>query len=217
MENYVTRQAKNASSSKPTPLSRRDRSQLRRLQILHGARVCFSRIGFHSTSMAQIAHSARMSVGQIYRHFPSKESLIAGIIEDDINRQVDLLQTALNAAPTGEAITSVAHRMDHEYAPTRRDYVALMLEIAAEAARNSKVRELLLAAQLRGHTIIKKRIEGVHPKAWAKGELDLRLRLVYAVTQGIASQEMMESRPPSRKLLARRDELIKLLLTPRAR
>jgi hypothetical protein len=106
--------------------------------------------------------------------------------------------------------------MDHEYAATRRDYIGLMLEIAAEGARNPKVRALLAGTQLRGHAIIKKRIAGLHPGAWPKGELDLRLRLVYAITQGIASQEVIEARRTTEKLLARRDELIKLLLTPGA-
>ena len=214
MENYITRQAKKASSSKRTPLSRDDRSKLRRLQILQGAKVCFCRVGFHSTSMAQIAYHARMSVGQIYRHFPSKEALIEGIIEEDVNRQVNMLQVALNTETTGDAYTSVAHRMDHEFAATRRDYIALMMEMAAEGARNAKVRALLVTNQLRGHAIVKKRIEALHPGAWPKGELDLRLRLVYAITQGIAAQEILEARPPSQKLLARRDEFIKLLLTP---
>jgi len=214
MKNHIPRQAENAPSGTRIKLSRSDRSQLRRMQILRGAKACFSRIGFHSTSMAQIAHHARMSVGQIYRHFPSKESLIEGIIEEDVNRQVDMLQMALNTETTGGAITSVAHRM--EYAATRRDYIALMLEIAAEGARNPKVRALLLANQLRGHAIIKKRIEALNPRAWPKGELELRLRLVYAITQGIASQEVIEGRQTSVKQLARRDQVIKLLLTPGA-
>jgi hypothetical protein len=146
--------------------------------------------------------------------FPSKESLIEGIIEEDVNRQVEMLQMALNIEGAGDAITSVAHRMDHEYAATRRDYIGLMLEMAAEGARNPKVRALLAGIQLRGHAILKKRIGALHPRGWPKGELDLRLRLVYAITQGIASQEVIEARRTSEKLLARRDKLINLLLTP---
>jgi AcrR family transcriptional regulator len=207
------RQAKKSNRSKAQPLSRAFRSELRQKQILQAARHCFARIGFHSTSMAEIAHRARMSVGQIYRHFPSKESLIEGIIQEDIAHQSALLHSALNTNAS-DVITSVSRRMDHDTLATRRDYIGLMLEIAAEAARNPKVRDLVAEYQLRGHAILAKRIEELHPGVWPKGELDVRLRLVYAVTQGIATHEIIDARKPSEKMLRRRDELIKRLLTP---
>ena len=77
-----------------TTASRAERSKLRESQILVAAKHCFSRVGFHSTSMAQIASQAQMSVGQIYRHFPSKESLIEGIVREDVARQLSLLNEA---------------------------------------------------------------------------------------------------------------------------
>ncbi len=88
-----------------------ERSKLRRAQILDAARHCFARVGFHSTSMAQIAAQAQMSVGQIYRHFRSKESLIEGIVQADIAQQLAFLEgppaqrllDALAAASSGTA------------------------------------------------------------------------------------------------------------------
>src|SRR5579862_3607008 len=77
--------------AKTTP-SRADRAKLREQQILDAAKACFSRIGFHSTSMAQIAAQAQMSVGQIYRHFAGKEALIEGIVQEDVSRQLALMQ-----------------------------------------------------------------------------------------------------------------------------
>lgn len=51
----------------------------RREEILAAAKRCFSRSGFHGTSMQEICAEARMSPGSLYRYFPSKEAIIAGI------------------------------------------------------------------------------------------------------------------------------------------
>src|SRR4029077_2182058 len=55
----------------------------RRAEILAAAQHCFVRSGFHQTSMQEICAEAGMSPGNLYRYFPSKESLIAGIAERD--------------------------------------------------------------------------------------------------------------------------------------
>ena len=51
----------------------------RRAEILAAAQRCFVRSGFHGASMQDICAEAGMSPGNLYRYFPSKEALIAGI------------------------------------------------------------------------------------------------------------------------------------------
>src|SRR6266567_8401051 len=55
----------------------------RRLEILDAAQRCFARSGFHGASMQDICAEAAMSPGNLYRYFPSKEAIIAGIAERD--------------------------------------------------------------------------------------------------------------------------------------
>src|ERR1044072_2319014 len=55
----------------------------RRAEILAAAQRCFVRAGFHGASMQDICAEAGMSPGNLYRYFPSKEALIAGIAERD--------------------------------------------------------------------------------------------------------------------------------------
>ena len=55
----------------------------RRDEILSAAQRCFVRSGFHQTSMQEICTEAGMSAGNLYRYFPSKETIIAGIAERD--------------------------------------------------------------------------------------------------------------------------------------
>src|SRR6266446_6301232 len=55
----------------------------RRAEILAAAQRCFVRSGFHGASMQEICAAASMSPGNLYRYFPSKEALMAGIAERD--------------------------------------------------------------------------------------------------------------------------------------
>jgi AcrR family transcriptional regulator len=56
-----------------------ERREARRAEIVAAARRCFSRDGFHQTSMPDIAAEAGLSAGASYRYFPSKEDIIIEI------------------------------------------------------------------------------------------------------------------------------------------
>ncbi len=58
-----------------------ERAEAQRSRILDAAQACFIRHGFDAASMAEIAAAASMSPGLIYRYFSSKNAIILGIIE----------------------------------------------------------------------------------------------------------------------------------------
>ena len=193
-----------------TTSSRAERSKLRQSQILEAAKHCFSRVGFHSTSMAQIATQAQMSVGQIYRHFPSKESLIEGIVREDVARQLSLL----NDASEQTLMEMVAPSNKKDIVDAAGSYhLALMLEITAEAARNPRVRDILLSNQRRAHAALKRRIQSEHPAAWSSHELDVRVRMIAAIPQGVYMQILLDPKAPTAALLKRLKSLTEQLLT----
>lgn len=55
------------------------RREAKRAEIIAAARRCFSRDGFHQTSMPDIAAEAGVAVGASYRYFASKEEIILEI------------------------------------------------------------------------------------------------------------------------------------------
>lgn len=59
-----------------------ERRQANRARIVAAARRCFSRQGFHQTSMPDIAAEAGVAVGAPYRYFTSKEEIILEIAGD---------------------------------------------------------------------------------------------------------------------------------------
>lgn len=59
-----------------------ERREAKRAEIVAAARRCFSRDGFHQTSMPEIAAAAGVSAGAPYRYFASKEEIILAIAGD---------------------------------------------------------------------------------------------------------------------------------------
>lgn len=53
----------------------------RRREILAAAFQCFSRHGFHATTMQEIAEEAGLSAGALYRYFDGKQALIEALAE----------------------------------------------------------------------------------------------------------------------------------------
>jgi len=58
-----------------------DRAKRSRAQILAAALKLFSRVGYHGTSLRDIARAAKASTGNVYHHFPDKEAIFTALIE----------------------------------------------------------------------------------------------------------------------------------------
>ncbi|MGW4497591.1 TetR/AcrR family transcriptional regulator [Micromonospora sp. NPDC004336] len=71
----------------------------RRRQIVDAARRCFLREGFHRTTMQDVIAEAGLSVGAVYRYFPSKAELISAIAEEAVGGAGLVLDDALHREP----------------------------------------------------------------------------------------------------------------------
>jgi AcrR family transcriptional regulator len=65
-----------------TRRNQKDRSERSRGQILAAALDLFSNCGYHGTSIRDIARSARASTGNVYHHFPDKETIFNALLEE---------------------------------------------------------------------------------------------------------------------------------------
>ena len=52
--------------------------------ILERIKAVFAEKGFDGASMQDLARSAGMSAGNFYRYFPSKDAIIAAMVERDL-------------------------------------------------------------------------------------------------------------------------------------
>lgn len=112
----------------------------RHARILDAAEHCFVRTGFHRTTMQHVALEAGMSAGNLYRYFPSKDAIVAGLTERD-RREV---AESFAALPTSGADFMAAFcelgRRHFEDEP--REKAVLCLEILSEATRNPDIAKL---------------------------------------------------------------------------
>ena len=114
----------------------------RRDEILSAAQRCFVRSGFHQTSMQEICAEAGMSAGNLYRYFPSKEAIIAGIAERD---RAEVAQDFARA-DLSQGLFAVLEGMAHHHFTVRSiEQVKLCTEIMSEARRNPEIARISAA------------------------------------------------------------------------
>jgi TetR/AcrR family transcriptional regulator, repressor for uid operon len=112
----------------------------RRRQILDAAERRFSRAGFHRTTMQDVAAEAGMSPGNLYRYFPSKDALVAGLCERD---RAELAGEFRAVHEHGEGLMAAFRRLGRKYFEEKPvEKSKLCLEIWAEATRNPAVAKL---------------------------------------------------------------------------
>jgi TetR/AcrR family transcriptional regulator, repressor for uid operon len=112
----------------------------RRDEILSAAQRLFARTGFHQTSMQQICAAAGMSPGNLYRYFPSKEAIIAGIAERDRAEVASQLDGVENAPDFFGTLEALAH---HHFVERTADEVGLCAEIMTESRRNPAIARIM--------------------------------------------------------------------------
>src|SRR6476469_2286080 len=136
----------------------------RRAEILDAAERCFARAGFHQASMQYICAEAGMSPGNLYRYFPSKEALIAGISERNRADAVGDFARVSQAADFFDALAQLAR----QYMVERSDAeVGLCAEIMAESRRNTEIARIYEAVE----NDIKSRIAAMLREAIERGEV----------------------------------------------
>jgi AcrR family transcriptional regulator len=168
------------------------RDQLRRGQIVSAAQNCVVRHGFHAASMGQIAAEAQMSVGQIYRYFPSKEAIVHAIVERIVAKR---LQWMLNRDKQVNFAAVLARR--EPFRPNSEDEHSdriLMLEITAEATRNPAVAEIVREADRRIRSQAVELVRRDYPELTAP-EAAVRVEFMSVLAEGTASRYVADPVP----------------------
>jgi AcrR family transcriptional regulator len=90
-------------TARPARSSARLRSSVRNLArttyseaILAAAERLILRDGYHATHMAAVAAEAGISVGTLYKHFPSKEAVFESLVERGRNEGIALMRACID-------------------------------------------------------------------------------------------------------------------------
>ncbi|HAV1568849.1 TPA: TetR/AcrR family transcriptional regulator [Klebsiella michiganensis] len=148
------------------------KSKDRRKQVLDAAAKCFSELGFHGCSIAKISKAASMSPGHIYYHFANKEEIVEALVSHQESTLYELINE-IAASPPDEriAVSLKRHTKRMVEVHTSPNFNGLWLEIAAEAARNPGVAEILQTS----HDAINARFhEELFKRARTNSEVDMQ-------------------------------------------
>ncbi len=89
----------------PSPTTPRGRRERTRQALLDAAGELFAKQGVERTTVEEIADSAGLSVGSIYKHFANKEALAVAFVDESLTIAEAYLRVALAADTPVERLT----------------------------------------------------------------------------------------------------------------
>ncbi|WP_158266853.1 TetR/AcrR family transcriptional regulator [Alsobacter soli] len=108
----------------------------RHARILDAAERCFVRSGFHRTTMQDVAAEAQMSAGNLYRYFPSKDAIVAGLSERDRQEVAADFNAVIGSDDFFGALETLGRK---HFVVAPREKAVMLVEIWAESTRNPAV------------------------------------------------------------------------------
>jgi AcrR family transcriptional regulator len=195
-----------------------EQREARRDQILAAALKCFSRDGFHQTTMADIVRESGLSQGTLYLYFKSKDDLIAAIADDRHRREATLNALAEGEQNPLQSILLLARLYASRLSePANADGLRVSLQGWAEALRNERVK----AGVLQGVRLARGALLRLIRQGQKRGTFSTKLdaaaaaRVLIAIFQGFVLQAAWEPDQDLESCFAMIDELVpKLLLGP---
>jgi len=127
---------------KTVRLSRPERKERTRGDLLDAARRVFERHGFHRASLDQIAEEAGYTKGAVYSHFPAgKDELFLAVLDRHIDERVPTYAATILAQDSFEASLRAIAR--HLVALGERDpaWTPLLVEFWTHASHNPQLRD----------------------------------------------------------------------------
>jgi len=191
------------------------RTRAQRERILVAAQQCFIESGFHAASMASIAETANMSPGLIYRYFKGKNEIIVAIIERQLvflRAEIAMLDGSIDLpAILVEGYDGCRAGQTEGLSP------ALILEMSAEASRDTKIAEALAAFDITMRTDIADwlgRSEKYGGQGLSRQASASRALILQCLIEGLKVRQTREPEIDRALLKAAMEEVLNLLLQP---
>lgn len=158
----------------------------RREQILESAITCFSKKGYHETTMDDIVVVAGLSKGSLYWHFKNKQELFTRLVETwftEIEERVSEILTA--GMPAKASLVAILESIQ-ESAGARPELVRAMLEYYTMALRDDALRAWMHEAYSANAEMLSALIEkGIEQGEFRKVNSQAVSRILLAYMDGI--------------------------------
>ena len=170
----------------------------RRQQLLDVARALLAEKGFEATSVEEIAHRAAVSKPVVYAHFGGKEGIYAVVVDREMRRVLDLIESALAEPGHPKRLIERAAQAFLAYVDEYPDGFRILVRDSPVASSTGTFSSLLgdIASQV-------EHLLGMH---FAHYGYDPKLAAVYAQALvgmvALTGQWWLDARTPSRDEVA---------------
>jgi len=176
------------------PLRPRKQPQQKRSKVvvdtlLEATARILERSGLEETSTNEIARVAGVSVGSLYQYFPSKEALVAALIERKVEldmREVGEAVEKLQQEPL-ERIIAGAVRVTLEMHRRDRGLLRALLELVPRVGRHAQVRQMVA----QGRVALRQLLEA-HKAELRRVDLDIPTFIVGRLLEELAHAALFE-------------------------
>jgi AcrR family transcriptional regulator len=120
-------------------LTRGERQEQTREQLLDAAATVFARRGYHEASVEEIASEAGFSTGAVYSNFAGKEELFLALADREVEKQVAEIHAVAAGVEAGGEAAAEAGRRFQELLERDRDWPLLFYEFWSFGVRSARI------------------------------------------------------------------------------
>lgn len=147
--------------------TQQERSATTRARVLEAAYECLLEGGYAATTVGHVQQRAGVARGTLLHHFPTRGVLMAGVVEDIVERRLRVLTVGnLELGPEPSSWDDV---VDLIWQELQAPPFAAALELWVAARTDADLREALLPLQERIFTTVHRSVTGLvgadHPRA----------------------------------------------------
>jgi AcrR family transcriptional regulator len=175
-------------------VSRQERRERTRAELVGAARAVFLRHGFHAASLDQIAEEAGYTKGAVYSNFASKDDLFVAVLEGHFSDRVRAYETlVLDAASSEDAYRAVA-RYWHDANEREPEWSRLVVEFLAHASRDDQLRHEVKRVREQGLDAIARLVDGLAARFGVRYTIPTRdmVRGSGALNRGLAVEQLLD-------------------------
>jgi AcrR family transcriptional regulator len=169
--------------------------EARRTQILDAAVACFSRNGFHQTTIQDICSEAGLSPGAVYRYFDSKEAMIGECCMRGQEETAMAFEGAASQCGTQDVIAQLADIFFGELAsPEAPPALRLHVQLWGESLRKPEI----LAGLSSNRDGVRQHLQAVVERGQSLGDVDLEAdpeyvaRVLLSAYDGLVLQKCLD-------------------------
>jgi AcrR family transcriptional regulator len=175
-------------------LSRQDRRERTRADLLTSARTVFLRHGYHAASLDQIAEAAGYTKGAVYSNFAGKDDLFVAVLEGHFSDRVRAYEELIADVDSIEDAYRAVARSWHDANAREPEWSRLVVEFLAHASRDDELRRAVRDVRERVLDRIAEHVDALAERHGVEYTIPTRelVRGSGALNRGLAVEQLLD-------------------------